>query len=120
MDRSTFVKEWISDLRSGKFSQCQGSLKVDNFDGTVGYCCLGVACETAIRLGIINTFDDGRNVWGDDFPGGWFQNFFSGNESDSFDPAITINNQTCSCSEANDDIGASFAEIAQALENKYL
>jgi hypothetical protein len=39
-----FRTQWIEALRSGKYQQASGSLmKVE--DGTIGYCCLGVACK---------------------------------------------------------------------------
>lgn len=37
-----FKAEWLSDLRSGKYPKTRNHLKDE-----VGYCCLGVACETA-------------------------------------------------------------------------
>lgn len=39
------LREWVADLRSGKFRQTTGRL----FDGT-GHCCLGVACESHKRV----------------------------------------------------------------------
>lgn len=46
------IKEWISDLKSGKYKQSFGALKKP--DG--GYCCLGVACETYKKL-------TGKGTW---------------------------------------------------------
>ena len=34
------VREWVAALRSGKFTQCKGTLRLGDH-----YCCLGVACE---------------------------------------------------------------------------
>lgn len=41
-------KKWVKALRSGKFSQTQGTLKDES-----GYCCLGVLCELAVQEGVI-------------------------------------------------------------------
>jgi hypothetical protein len=42
------AKSWLRALRSGKFKQTTGVLQNAN-----GYCCLGVACELALKAGII-------------------------------------------------------------------
>ena len=34
------AKKWVEALRSGKYSQCEGTLQ-----NVEGYCCLGVACD---------------------------------------------------------------------------
>ena len=47
MDKETLLKEWIADLRSGKYQQLTASLG----RGRSERCCLGVLCETYIRLG---------------------------------------------------------------------
>ena len=44
------AEKWVADLRSGKFKQGQNTLFY--FEGEEKYyCCLGVACETAIHEG---------------------------------------------------------------------
>lgn len=47
--------KWLEALRSGKFSQAQGILKVNPLNGEPGYCCLGVLCEIS-----------GYGTWKDD------------------------------------------------------
>ncbi len=42
-----FKKRWLRALRSGKFIQGEGYLKVSDDDGVIKHCCLGVACEIA-------------------------------------------------------------------------
>jgi hypothetical protein len=45
-------QKWVDALRSGEFKQAQDSLRttVENLDEiSVGYCCLGVACEVFRR-----------------------------------------------------------------------
>lgn len=46
LNRENIVK-WVADLRSGQFPQTQGHLRTKD-----GFCCLGVACETAITNGV--------------------------------------------------------------------
>lgn len=38
---------WVTALRSGDYVQGQGSLRVEDADGAVSYCCLGVLCRVA-------------------------------------------------------------------------
>ncbi len=46
-------REWITALRSGEYKQVSGALCKLNGDGSVkGHCCLGVACEVAIKNGL--------------------------------------------------------------------
>jgi hypothetical protein len=37
-------KKWVSALRSGEYRQGRGAL-VDDLDGPLSHCCLGVACD---------------------------------------------------------------------------
>lgn len=43
---------WLDALRSGDYDQTKGWLAVPKEDGAVGYCCLGVLCEVAIKQGV--------------------------------------------------------------------
>lgn len=46
--------EWVAALRSGEYQQARGALaRKDDENGTVRYCCLGVACDLAAKAGII-------------------------------------------------------------------
>src|SRR3990167_9170550 len=45
--RNRLIRQWHADLLSGEFQQGQGCLKNDN-----KYCCLGVLCESAKKIGI--------------------------------------------------------------------
>ena len=47
MNKDDLISEWISDLRGGKFKQRYHALA----DTVGGRCCLGVLCETYMRLG---------------------------------------------------------------------
>ncbi len=49
------MKLWVEALRSGEYKQGRGALcTVVEIDDThpVGHCCLGVACEVAIKAGV--------------------------------------------------------------------
>ena len=50
------AKKWVKALRSGKYKQTTSRLK----DKT-GYCCLGVACELAVKAGVIKKFEPGNS-----------------------------------------------------------
>jgi hypothetical protein len=41
------AQKWVDALRSGEFEQAKGALYKNG-----GYCCLGVACEVALRDGL--------------------------------------------------------------------
>jgi hypothetical protein len=45
------AKAWIAALRSGEYEQGKKALHVLEGDG-VGYCCLGVACDLAVKAGV--------------------------------------------------------------------
>lgn len=46
-------RAWVRALRSGKFPQTQGTLcKIDEKGNAIGYCCLGVLCELAVKDGV--------------------------------------------------------------------
>jgi hypothetical protein len=48
------AKTWINALKSGEFKQTRHLLTRLSSDGSqvVGHCCLGVACELAMRSGV--------------------------------------------------------------------
>lgn len=46
------AKKWIAALRSGDYKQGLGALCQTYADGDCRYCCLGVACEVAIKSGV--------------------------------------------------------------------
>src|SRR6266404_6801465 len=43
--KKAIATRWVKALRSGKYSQCTGSLSKESPDDEVSYCCLGVLCE---------------------------------------------------------------------------
>jgi len=46
------MRLWVAGLRSGRFAQGRGALKVVEVGGRKRYCCLGVACEIAKENGV--------------------------------------------------------------------
>lgn len=45
--------EWVTALRSGEYAQTKGLLcALDNSDKPVGYCCLGVLSDLALKAGV--------------------------------------------------------------------
>lgn len=52
--REKLIKRWLKALRSGKYKQGRGQLVLQESDGKY-YCCLGVVCEEARKMGIYKT-----------------------------------------------------------------
>ena len=52
------IIDWVAALRSGEYEQTKSVLHDD-----VGYCCLGVFCET---LGTLKRYEDGDYIYGGD------------------------------------------------------
>jgi uncharacterized protein (DUF779 family) len=118
------IKEWINDLRSGKYKQSVGCLMNEN-----GYCCLGVACETYKRLtgkgewvkeGLINSFtiygiDD---TYTEDKHVALLPNvvrgFFGFSETN---PRLCNGNQ---CTTCNDAKHFDFNKIADLIEDTFI
>lgn len=50
------IRQWVTALRSGRYTQGIGRLAVDGDDGVTRYCCLGVACDLfGQQVGITET-----------------------------------------------------------------
>lgn len=113
------IREWIADLRSGKFKQGRGQLRQGD-----RFCCLGVACETF------------RRVTGN---GRWVEDSFFPDDSEleevyilpepvahwlgfgiDTSPALSFPHGVRYCSEANDDDRKRFSTIAAAIERTFL
>lgn len=53
MMRRTVRDSWVTALRSGEYAQTQGKLCALNSSGKpVGYCCLGVLSDLALKAGV--------------------------------------------------------------------
>jgi hypothetical protein len=53
MSLNANAKEWVQALRSGKYAQGWYQLKRDDDR----FCCLGVACELAMKAGVIKRYE---------------------------------------------------------------
>lgn len=123
------LRLWVADLRSGKFKQGKGGLRIRPTSDTVRHCCLGVACETAIANGVPLTIrnrayddafvdDESGDEWSGSLPpvvSKWL-----GIESDnivwgSSDANASPNNAI----GANDSYNWSFEKIADKLEEHF-
>lgn len=121
MSNVEHVKLWIEALESGEFDQGKSQLR----DGS-HYCCLGVAVVVAERAGVtVGGFDWGDNAtWGglpeiETFYG--LQETVAGCHQPSLPiaPPYSRFDRRAWCSEANDDLGLSFVEIAVLLREDY-
>lgn len=116
------VQLWVDALRSGEFTQARGVLEArdlyeNGLPQVTGHCCLGVAQHVALRNGWDPLVGHTDLDWGraglDHEAGKWF----GFGVSDRADPKLT---ESTSCVEANDQLGWSFEQIADALEARYI
>lgn len=112
ISKKMFVKEWIKDLRSGKFKQKTGCLS----DGKGKYCCLGVAQITAQRLGIVKDAFDGECDINDGSPKRQFWIKYFGTRN----PEVSYKNAKTDLISMNDSLHCSFKTIADSLEKTFV
>jgi hypothetical protein len=124
------VKLLVDALRSGNFTQ--GKRRLRNSDGRM--CCLGVACEVALGhdANIVRWETDVRDdpriyygpVDGDTSTGSYTvlpNRVAEWYGFETADPRLkTLSGGSRNATEANDDLGWDFAEIADAFERTYL
>lgn len=117
MKNAEAIKEWVAELRSGKYQQGKRLLRSADDE----YCCLGVLCELAVKHGVIgpaeqkNEYSYGygpNSEWFGALPpkvAGWAGlrhsngSYYGGNGG--------------SLTDLNDG-GTSFAEIADVIESE--
>lgn len=110
VSREAFVRAWVEDLRSGKYEQGKKALKTA--DGK--FCCLGVACETAVRLGIIPKAVQDKSG----MPDPWFYQLMEWfDDKPNF---VLVNGRLTSLICHNDQHGHTFEQIADGLEAMFL
>lgn len=116
----------VAALRSDEFTQGQGFLKVQLLDGTYRHCCLGVACEIAMRHGVeldVVKFSDQSMEGKIGFR-------FNGNGSDlpvavrqwlgvSSNPCVDPEDAWTTAVAANDAHNWDFGRIADGFERTY-
>lgn len=132
------MRLWVAALRSGEFTQGRGSLKQATKGAPPQYCCLGVACEVALRNGVEllethhTTPDEGWTVWSFDNANTYLPRSVSEwlavtrrddpmvgrivrpEEPGEFKKAEEIN-----AIYANDALGWTFEQIADGIEKFY-
>jgi hypothetical protein len=106
------AKKWVAALRSRKYKQTTGRLKDVS---TNRFCCLGVACELAVRAGVIPSDDDG------DYAGQYgtlplaVQDWLGlASKRGDFDKQGEVADLT----ELNDERGFKFYQIARIIESE--
>lgn len=135
------VEKWVEYLRSGRFEQTTSVLEsVDEEGQPEGYCCLGVACLVARDLGLPlkSTIREGSRYYAEPYSNeravnntslpqhvAEFFGFENDDHSDGTDPRLEAVDQDGQAyqeeaSVLNDTQGASFEEIANAIERTYL
>lgn len=135
------IRAWVDALRSKKFDQTNGYLKVFFPDNKVRYCCLGVSCELALANGVEMSYGV-QAVSASDKLTGTKHGFFGGTRHvlpdqvarwmglPSGNPIIMkVREQdlgdrvwchTVSAVTANDSLHWTFDQIADCLEYTYL
>jgi hypothetical protein len=127
------LKLWIDALRSGKFEQGQGNLA--SRDGeVVKYCCLGVACEVAVKDGLDLEGRWGRPIGNEVEEWVKTDHKFYDSEDLLLPPAVQdwlgipgsttvevmLNGIEESVIDLNDNMDRDFGQIADALEWTFL
>jgi hypothetical protein len=115
--RKRLRAEWIAALRSGEYRQTTDG----NLRDSYGWCCLGVACDVAVRHGITSEpkMADGECLFEGDatasLPPSVLEAFGIHSDLGDFrDTTLELGGEV-SLSSANDQ-GVSFAEIADFIE----
>ena len=115
------IQLWIDALRSGEYKQVRGRLGKGT-KKSMGYCCLGVACEVAIANGVdVARGREKQEICYDGITDvlpisvcGWY-----GFGEDDDNPVLdTYTGETCS--GANDNKKRSFSTIADMIEARFL
>lgn len=126
------MAKWAEALESGEFEQGTGHLAIVELSSTgeplkTLHCCLGVACEVAMRNGVelvkIQGSSDGRAVLFYDGESGvlphkvqeWL-GLDETNESEGGNPYLSEGSAT----ELNDDAGFTFREIGEQVRLTFL
>lgn len=108
-------EKWVAALRSGDYRQGTGQLAGREGDGVYAFCCLGVLCDIA---GIGYTVHESTDV-----TLGVYRRYKFGGQTDpatlpyAFREKVGIPaNEVDELVAMNDDLGASFDEIANYIE----
>jgi len=118
-------EKWLEALRSGEYDQARGRLmrnlynayKTPMDDGSLGYCCLGVACKV---MNMPESFlERGESLDKNDFKD-WFGIDPLGNPEEPAVYPYPGHRDWVSVATLNDSDKYTFEEIADALEATYM
>lgn len=94
-------KQWVEDLRSGRYKQCREYLWIELSDGSYNYCCLGVLCDIKeVR------------IWNSLYPG----YHHNGLPNSTILDKVKLNFYTAQELADMNDKGSSFGEISDWIE----
>lgn len=111
MPNKANLRRWVSALRSGQYQQGQSYMRSEDNK----YCCLGVAMDLAIANGVVCKPDWGKTSITPSAVNDWFGVRGSGGLNDHLNHLNRVGH-----SPANmNDVGISFAEIADKIEAHY-
>lgn len=129
------IQKWVDALRSGEYKQGFGYLNQADKRGESRYCCLGVACEVAIRNGLqldkSDSMDGCRKVRTTN-GGSSFHRYYYNNHSCDLPYAVArwlgidrdmqfhYQNSFQGFVGLNDGLELSFSEIADLIEERLL
>lgn len=129
------VRLWVDALRSGEYEQTQAILLTGTGSGGLRFCCLGVACEVALKHGSLPMRRDGVEYVVTETDGGehddhgqelpvvvkdWF-GFTHTNPHLQVPPGSDIgDDEKVTAIGLNDDHEWDFNRIADAVEYTYL
>lgn len=109
------LRKWVAALRSGEYEQCRDQLRDGN-----RFCCLGVACDVAIKKGWVSDDKWIGDTYVEDIL--WDEDMelpppvIAAYGLDSSDPRLPGGKTLISL---NDEDHLSFPEIADAIEKAY-
>ena len=115
------VKLWVEALRSGKYQQIVGKLRGPLANG-YGYCCLGVLCEVAKPL----ISDRDLSYLEENLENGAYppeivlEHLIVEGKRDISISAVGLNEKLYAVYTLNDDLGMTFDQIADLLEQTHL
>lgn len=116
-------RQWVAALRSGEFKRGKTALRQKAEDGEETYCCLGVACELAVRDGVIPPAqDNGTYLYRYVTSTGYLPEEvrdWLGLDSTAGDLQFPVSRHAgvYNLALANDEYGWDFERIADAIEN---
>lgn len=126
------IRKWVNALRSGEFKQAT-DLLARNVNGELNFCCLGVACETALTNGVemtveVDDFSKTYDHHGSLLPHAVIEWLGLSDKPtvawesvpDEVERYMSGYGTHVSLNSLNDRANATFEQIADAIEKEYL